>query len=117
MTDSMDRHPRKAWIPEPGRRLFAAGTAMLLIFLCFVTFFNLGEEPIHLFDEARHGISAYEMLQTGEYVVTTYRYEPDYWNLKPPLSEYFIALGYRIFGYNTFGFRFFSGAFWIATAI
>ena len=90
---------------------------LILCLLCFVSFINIGKAPIQLWDEARHGISAYEMIQTGEYVVTTFDYEPDYWNLKPPLSEYFIVLGYKLFGYNGIGMRSFSGLLWIVIAL
>lgn len=74
----------------------------------FLLFTNLGETGISDCDEARHGINAYEMMQSGDYVVTTYRGEPDYWNLKPPLTDYCIMLGYRLFGYNALGLRFYS---------
>ena len=43
----------------------------------FLLFTNLGETGISDCDEARHGINAYEMMQSGDYVVTTYRGEPD----------------------------------------
>lgn len=42
----------------------------------FLLFTNLGETGISDCDEARHGINAYEMMQSGDYVVTTYRGEP-----------------------------------------
>ena len=48
------------------------------------------------------------MLWNEEPVVSTWQYEPDYWNLKPPLSEWFIMLGCRIFGFNAWGLRFYS---------
>jgi len=57
------------------------------------------------------------MLQTGEPIVTTYAYSPDYWNLKPPLSEWLIALGYKLFGYNAYGLRFFSGVSMFLSAL
>ena len=60
------------------------------------------------YDESRHGINAYEMIRNQDYVVSTYQGEPDYWNLKPPLSFWLIAIGYRMFGYNALGLRFFS---------
>ena len=44
----------------------------------FLLFTNLGETGISDCDEARHGINAYEMMQSGDYVVTTYRGEPRY---------------------------------------
>lgn len=59
----------------------------------FLLFTNLGETGISDCDEARHGINAYEMMQSGDYVVTTYRGEPDYWNLKPPLTDYWHHAG------------------------
>lgn len=82
--------------------------------LCF---HKLGVRPVNNWDEARHGASAYEMLQTGEPIVTTWAYEPDYWNYKPPLSEYFIALGYKLLGYNAWGLRFYSACSILLTAI
>ena len=83
----------------------------------FLLFTNLGETGISDCDEARHGINAYEMMQSGDYVVTTYRGEPDYWNLKPPLTDYCIMLGYRIFGYNALGLRFYSALSMMLTMI
>ena len=83
----------------------------------FLLFTNLGETGISDCDEARHGINAYEMMQSGDYVVTTYRGEPDYWNLKPPLTDYCIMLGYRLFGYNALGLRFYSALSMMLTMI
>ena len=83
----------------------------------FLLFTNLGETGISDCDEARHGINAYEMMQSGDYVVTTYRGEPDYWNLKPPLTDYCIMLGYQLFGYNALGLRFYSALSMMLTMI
>ena len=81
----------------------------LIVAVIFVNcFFNLSSLPIQDWDEARHGISAYEMLKSENFLINTYNQTPDYWNLKPPLSFLSIALGYNIFGYNTLGLRFFS---------
>lgn len=74
----------------------------------FLLLTHLGEAGINDCDEARHGANAYEMLQSGDYVVSTYRGETDYWNLKPPLSMYSIILGFKTFGFNTFGMRIYS---------
>lgn len=73
-------------------------------------FKNLGSLPVQSFDEARHGISAYEMLKNKEYIINTYNYQNDYWNLKPPLSFWSIILGFKIFGFNVFAMRFYSAA-------
>ena len=80
-------------------------TAVLLGYLLFG---NLGEMFITDYDEARHGVNAYEMIRSGDYLVSTYQGQPDYWNLKPPLSYWLIALAYRLFGFNAFALRFFS---------
>ncbi|MBP3647285.1 MAG: glycosyltransferase family 39 protein [Clostridia bacterium] len=74
----------------------------------FLLFTNLGEAAISDCDEARHGINAYEMWASGDYVVSTFQGEPDYWNLKPPLTYWCIMLSYQLFGFSAFGMRFYS---------
>lgn len=83
--------------------------AVILSAALFNIFYNLGNTPINSWDEARHGISTYEMLKNRNLIVNTYAYENDYWNLKPPLSFWAISLGYAIAGFNPLGLRFFSG--------
>lgn len=83
----------------------------------FFLFTNLGEAPISDCDEARHGINAFEMLKSGDYVVHTFDGEPDYWNLKPPLSYWAIMIGYQLFGFNAFGMRFYSALSMLLTMI
>lgn len=73
-------------------------------------FYYLGDTPIYSWDEARHGVSAYEMLKRGDFIVNTYGYQNDYWNLKPPLSFWAIALGYKIAGFNPLGLRLYSAS-------
>lgn len=99
------------------RILLACGLAAGILFLALLCFYHLDYGELMDWDEARHGVSAYEMLQTGEPIVTTYAYSPDYWNLKPPLSEWLIALGYKLFGYNAYGLRFFSGVSMFLSAL
>lgn len=82
-----------------------------IVLLCvygYLCFGNLGVFFITDYDEARHGVNAYEMVQNNDYLVHTYQGEPDLWNTKPPLSFWLIALAYKIFGYNAFALRFFS---------
>lgn len=94
--------------------LFFALSMGLLIFLCF---YNLGETYLVSSDEGQHGVNAYEMIKNGNYIANTYNGNLDYWNLKPPLSFYFIMLGYRIFGYNAWGLRFFSAVAYVLLVI
>lgn len=74
----------------------------------FNIFYNLGIAPINSWDEARHGVNAYEMIKRNNYIVNTYAYNNDYWNLKPPVSYWTIILGYRLAGFNALGLRLFS---------
>lgn len=97
--------------------LFWVLLAALLTTGGFLLLTNLGENQIHNCDEARHGVNAYEMMQSGDYLVTTYRGETDYWNLKPPLSEYGIIAGWKLFGVNTFGMRFYSALSMLLTML
>lgn len=77
---------------------------LILIFL-YISIRNLDVAAVANSDEARHGISAYEMLQTGNWIENTFNYEKDLWNLKPPLSFWAEAASMRIFGYTIWAFR------------
>jgi 4-amino-4-deoxy-L-arabinose transferase-like glycosyltransferase len=89
----------------------------ILLLASFNIFFNLGIIPIDSWDEARHGVSAYEMIKSGNYIVNTYAYKNDYWNLKPPVSYWAIIFGYNIVGFNPLGLRIFSGIAAVVTII
>ncbi|MCR5789491.1 MAG: glycosyltransferase family 39 protein [Lachnospiraceae bacterium] len=67
-------------------------------------------------DEALYGVNGLEMIRTGEWIVNTYGYEPDYFNLKPNLWTQFVALSFTIFGQNLIGMRFFSPVFMLFAA-
>jgi len=82
--------------------------ALLMGYASYMLLKGLKDRPITDWDEARHGSNAYEMMQSGDYIVHTYNGEVDYWNLKPPLAAWMIALGYRIFGLNALGLRMYS---------
>ena len=59
---------------------------VLALIFFYISFRNLDVAAVANSDEARHGVSAYEMLQTGNWIENTFNYEKDLWNLKPPLS-------------------------------
>lgn len=86
------------------------GVLAALLFICAAidVFTYLGVSRIRSWDESRHGVSACEMMDTGNYIVNTYNYRPDYWNVKPVFSFYNNIFGMMLFGKNIFGFRFFS---------
>lgn len=83
-------------------------------FLCFRC---LGVRAIDSWDEARHGISAYEMLKSGNFLINTYLGKADYWNVKPPLSFWMVAAGFSLFGYNAVGLRAFSALAYLLTCV
>lgn len=92
---------------------FAAGV-LVLAFYCFRC---LDVKYVDSWDEARHGVNAYEMMQNHDYIRHTYNYEVDDYNLKPSLSYWTIVLGFRIFGYSVLGLRFFSALFYLLTGV
>lgn len=79
---------------------YIIGLLALLIFL-----FKLGSRPLQLWDESRLAINAYEMVQSGNFWVTTYLFEPDLWNTKPPLLIWLMAGSIKLFGYSEFALR------------
>ncbi len=87
-------------------RLIKTFTYLILsLSFIYLTFFNLGNTSVENWDEARHGISAYEMIENNNYIVNTFNYSSDFWNLKPPLSFWTEALSFLTMGYNLFAFR------------
>lgn len=93
--------------------LFIAACFTLFLF-CF---FRLDVKYVDSWDEARHGVNAYEMLQNRDFIRHTYNYEVDGWNLKPSLSYWGILAGFRLFGYSVFGLRFYSALSYLITGI
>jgi len=89
-------------------KFFLALFLLLLALSVFSCFYALGSLPVSSWDEARHGVNAYEMMKTGNLIINTYNYTPDYWNLKPPMSFWSIILGFKLFGYGVIGLRFYS---------
>lgn len=90
---------------------------LLLAVFMFVAFYRLGAPKIENWDEARHGVNAYEMLANHDYILSTYGFSPDYYNLKPPLSYWLIALSYKTFGFNAFALRFYSALSYFLTGV
>ena len=101
-------------ITEKYYRFFLIAEMGLVIFLCF---YRLGVQYVVSWDEARFGVNAYEMLKSGNFFMNTFRYEPDYWNLKPPLSMYGTALSFAVFGVGKFGLRAFSALSYVVLCL
>lgn len=91
--------------------------ALLIVIISAICLVNLGEFAVQDWDEARHGVNAYEMFKNKEYIVTTYNYSNDYWNLKPPISPLLITLFFGLLGPSIFSFRLYSAIAIIILAI
>jgi len=70
--------------------------------------FRLEHEVVTEWDEALYAISAAETLRTGQWVAVTFRGTLDYYNTKPPLNVWLIALAFKTFGVNLVSLRLFS---------
>jgi len=80
-----------------GRRFFGLAVAVLGL-AAFNLTFRLGNESLTEWDESLYATSAIEMLESGNWVVTTFNGAADYYNSKPPLNVWLIALSLKAFG-------------------
>jgi 4-amino-4-deoxy-L-arabinose transferase-like glycosyltransferase len=103
-------------VPLVFDKVYAIFFFLIVVIYSINLFYNLGQS-INDFDEGRHGVSAYEMVKSENYIVNTYDYKIDYWNLKPPLSFWTIAIGYKLVGFTPLGLRIGSAIFSLITII
>ena len=96
-------------------RQYALCVFLVLLIAAFNVFVGLGESRLDDSDEARYGVSAWEMARGGSLIVTTYAGQPEYWNLKPPLGYWLLALSFRLFGPSPFSLRLPSALFALGT--
>jgi 4-amino-4-deoxy-L-arabinose transferase-like glycosyltransferase len=69
-------------------------------------------------DEAMYAISAWEMGRSGHVVATTLLGTLDYYNTKPPLNVWLIALSFKAFGMNIVSLRLVSVvSAWLTVAV
>ncbi|MHB8880339.1 MAG: ArnT family glycosyltransferase [Thermodesulfovibrionales bacterium] len=103
--------PERYRVATLARSYYGYLFAAILALASFNLFLHLGQLPVNDWDEARHGITAFEMLQNGNLLVNTFLGNPDYWNLKPAFSFWTIAAAYKLFGFSVFSLRVFSAFF------
>jgi 4-amino-4-deoxy-L-arabinose transferase-like glycosyltransferase len=80
-----------------GRRFWVLAFAVLAL-AAFNLTYRVGNESLTEWDESLYATSAFEMLESGNWVVTTFNGETDYYNAKPPLNVWLIALSLKVFG-------------------
>ena len=80
---------------------------IVILFLLFLVslFLNLGSYPLYL-EEPRRALIALEMIYRDNMWVPTQIGELYF--KKPPMYNWIIMLGYKVFGYSEWGVRFFS---------
>jgi 4-amino-4-deoxy-L-arabinose transferase-like glycosyltransferase len=65
----------------------------------------LSTYPLELWDESRVAVNALEMLWKGPGLITTYGFQPDLWNTKPPLLVWLITATMTAFGPSEWAVR------------
>ena len=99
-------------------RHYAVLAAAVLGLAAFNLAFRLGSEVVSEWDESMYAISAWEMGKTGHLVATTFLGALDYYNTKPPLNVWLIALSFKAFGMNLVSLRLVSVvSAWLTVAV
>jgi 4-amino-4-deoxy-L-arabinose transferase-like glycosyltransferase len=91
--------------PDHRRPAARLGAAALLTALGVFVGFDIASHPIVLWDESRLAVNALEMSQRGFSLVTTYGFQPDLWNTKPPLLIWLEAGSIHLFGASEWALR------------
>ena len=60
------------WMEEKGTWLYWIAFVVVLAVVCFLSFYQLDAKYVDPYDEARHGVNAYEMFQQGDLIKSTY---------------------------------------------
>jgi 4-amino-4-deoxy-L-arabinose transferase-like glycosyltransferase len=89
-----------AWLARPETQLL-----LFLLLAVFPLYYELGRNPIQLWDESRMAVNAAEMARDGHWLVPHFGGQPDHWNTKPPLLIWLEALSFRAFGFSAWALR------------
>jgi 4-amino-4-deoxy-L-arabinose transferase-like glycosyltransferase len=89
-------------------RRYAALAAAILALALFNLTFRLNQEFVAEWDESLYAINAWEIVTRQSWIATTFLGEIDYYNTKPPLMAWMIALAFKAFGPGFVPLRLFS---------
>ena len=78
---------------------------LLLLLAAFPLYYELGRNPVQLWDESRVAVNAAGIAHDGHWLVPTYEGAPEHWNTKPPLLLWLQAMCIRALGYSTWALR------------
>jgi 4-amino-4-deoxy-L-arabinose transferase-like glycosyltransferase len=99
-------------------RHYAVLATSVLGLAAFNLMFHLGSEAVSEWDESMYAISAWEMGKTGNLAATTFLGALDYYNSKPPLNVWLIAVSFKAFGTNLVSLRLVSViSAWLTVAV
>lgn len=88
-----------------GTRRCAALVTAVLALAAFNLIFRFGSESLTEWDSSLYANSAWEMVQSGNWIATTTDGVLDYYNSKPPLNVWLIALSLQAFGVSLMSIR------------
>ena len=89
-------------------RHFTALACLVLALAAFNLTFRLGSEFLTEWDESLYATAASEAVDAGHWIGTTMEGELDYYNTKPPLNVWLIALTFKVFGKSLIALRLIS---------
>jgi hypothetical protein len=89
----------------PFERRYGLCALAILTLAAWNVGYRLDRDIVAAWDESLYGTTAAEMLAGGDWVVTTFRGQVDYYNAKPPLNVWLIALSFWAFGINLVSLR------------
>lgn len=92
------RQPKPSGAHSFFDRYYAVLAVAVLGLAAFNLAFRVGSEFVTEWDESLYAISAWEALDKGSWVGTTFLGELDYYNTKPPLLVWLTALAFKAFG-------------------
>lgn len=99
-------------------RHYAICACAVLALAAFNLSFRLGQEFVTEWDESLYAISAWEAVTHGNWIGTTFLGEVDYYNTKPPLNIWLIALSFKAFGASIWSLRLASAlSAWLTIAV
>jgi 4-amino-4-deoxy-L-arabinose transferase-like glycosyltransferase len=80
------------------RRHYRTASLAILALAAVNLGYRLGSEIVTEWDEALYALTAWEVVNDDNWIATTFLGSIDYYNSKPPLNVWLIAVAFKIFG-------------------
>lgn len=109
-----DEGPLAAWC----RRHYRLAALAILALAAVNLGYRLGSEVVTEWDESLYALTAWDVLENDRWIATTFHGHIDYYNSKPPLNVWLIALAFKLFGPGLIPLRLMSAiAAWLTVAV